>query len=178
MYYIPNVWSMTYKRNIIILCVYLYIWKAIILFTISWYSILLHAWFRSECILCGSVTVTAVAKAVLDRCMVDNVTLEDRNIMNTKDYKVEFNYEFLDDYCDPSFKQTLQKQIPVRKVTRDLSLKNRYELSDIASTVDETSSVEEVEKNKGFVATWGPEAFSPKYHPLALMVSWLDHLLL
>ena len=96
--------------------------------------------------------------------------------MNTKDYKVEFNYEFLDDYRDPCFKQTLQK--PVRKVARSLHLKNRDELSDVASTIDETSSMEEVEKNKGFVATWGPEAFSPKYHPLALMVSWLYHLLL
>ena len=124
---------------------------------------------------CGSVTVTAVAKAVLDRCMVDNITLEDKNIINTKNYKVEFNYEFLDDYRDASFRQRLQNQISPR-IARGLKGKSREDLSDVASTVDETSSVEEVEKNEGFVATWGPETFSPKYHPLALMVSWLDHL--
>ena len=107
--------------------------------------------------------------------MVDNITLEDKNIMNTKDYKVEFNYEFLDDYRDASFRQRLQNQISPR-IARSMRLKSREDLSDVASMVDEASSVEEVEKNKGFVATWGPETYSPKYHPLALMVSWLDHL--
>ena len=113
-----------------------------------------------------------VAKAVLDRCMVDNVTHEDKNIMNTKEYEVKFNYEFLDDYRDNTFRQKLRHQLTLHsRNARRLNVRNRDEFSDTASTVDDVSSVEEADKNEGFVALWGPESFSPKYHPLALMVS-------
>lgn len=102
--------------------------------------------------------------------MVDNVTHEDKNIMNTKEYEVTFNYEFLDDYRDNTLRQRLRNRLTQRANARRFHVKNHDEFSDTASTVDDVSSLEEVDKNKGFVATWGPESFSSKCHPLALMV--------
>ena len=66
---------------------------------------------------------------------------------DTMQYEVEFNYEFLDDYHDTS---------------------------DDSNILDEASSMEEAQKNKGFIAKWGPKGFSRKNHPLALMVSWFE----
>ena len=114
---------------------------------------------------------TDVAKAVLDRCMVDNVTPEDKNIMNTVNYKVEFNYEFLDDYRDVPWRERWQKRIPCcfPKVTVEENevIKN-YAFSDITSTVDDAAA--ENATSKYFVAAWGPPGFSPITHPLQLMV--------
>jgi len=102
--------------------------------------------------------------------MVDNVTHEDKNIMNTREYEVKFNYEFLDDYRDNTLRERLRDRLTLRANARRLNVRNHDEFSDTASTVDDVSSVEEVDKNEGFVALWGPESFSSKYHPLALMV--------
>ena len=113
-----------------------------------------------------------VAKEVLDRCMVDNVTHEDKNIMNTVNYKVEFNYEFLDDYRDVPWRERWRKRIPCcfpNNVPEEENevIKN-YAFSDITSTVDD--AVAENATSKHFVATWGPPGFSPISHPLQLMV--------
>ena len=106
--------------------------------------------------------------------MVDNITPEDKNVMNTKKYKVEFNFEFLDDYRDESFGERLQRRFSRGPFGKRFNVKLHDEASDAASTVDDASSVNKVEKNKGFIANWGPETFSPKFHPLALMVSWFE----
>lgn len=108
-----------------------------------------------------------VAKAVLDRCMVDK---EDKN---TEKYKVEFNYEFLDDYHDLPWRERWRKKIPCcfPKVNTDEDnemAKNKYVVSDITSDVDTTAA--ENAKSKRCVAAWGPPGFSPITHPLQLMV--------
>ena len=69
---------------------------------------------------------------------------------DTEQYKVEFIYEFLDDYNDIPFCQ------------------NASEDSDNGA---DANSVDEVENNKGLAAKWGPKKFSRRKHPLALMVS-------
>ena len=102
--------------------------------------------------------------------MVDNISQENKNIMNTKDYKVEFNYEFLDDYRDETFGRKFGRRFASYHVTEQLKLTKRDEFSDTASSVDDVASVQTEQKNKGFIAQWGPAVFSPKYHPLALMV--------
>jgi len=113
-----------------------------------------------------------VAKEVLDRCMVDNVTHEDKNIMNTVNYKVEFNYEFLDDYRDVPWRERWRKRIPccfpnnVPEEENEVIKNDAF--SDITSTVDD--AVAENATSKHFVATWGPPGFSPITHPLQLMV--------
>ena len=76
-------------------------------------------------------------------------TPEDRNTADDKRFKVEFCYEFLDDYRDK------------RRGTTEVSG------LDDASSEDPAAEP----KNKGFVAKWGPEVFSRNQHPLALMVS-------
>ena len=115
-----------------------------------------------------------VAKAVLDRCMVDNVTPEDKNIMNTNDYKVEFNYEFLDDYRDVPFKERCRRRVPCcfPKDTDeyDETFKN-FAFSDLTSAADD--GIDEFTDGKGFVATWGPPGFSTVNHPLRLMVRYV-----
>ena len=68
---------------------------------------------------------------------------------DAKQYVAEFNYEFLDDYDDK------------RSVAEDSN--------NIIYT-----SVDEVEKIKGFAAKWGPKGFSRWDHPLALMVRWFE----
>lgn len=100
----------------------------------------------SECTLYKPVNLTAAAKAVLDNCM----RVVDTQEANSKRCKVEFSYEFLDDYRDK------------KRDTTELS------------SLDAASSMDLEAGNKGFVAKWGPEVFSRTYHPLGLMVSWFD----
>ena len=93
----------------------------------------------------GSITFTAVAQAVLNRCMEVDYEFDEATILKVK---VGFNYEFLDDYRDePS--QELE--------------------SHTERTTSNSSSENTENKNK-----WGPE-FSAKNHPLAQMVSWFEY---
>ena len=103
--------------------------------------------------------------------MVDNITPEDKNIMNTTNYKVEFNFEFLDDYRDVPFKERWMKRIPCcfpKADDGDDELYKNYAFSDITSAVDDSGGEDANSKNT--VATWGPPGFSPLTHPLQLMV--------
>ena len=77
-------------------------------------------------------------------------TQDGMSTTDTEQYKVEFIYEFLDDYNDIPFCQ------------------NASEDSDNGA---DANSVDEVENNKGLAAKWGPKKFSRRKHPLALMVS-------
>ena len=132
------------------------------------YIYTLHTWHSNEPYCVVSVDV---AKAVLDRCMVDNVTREDKNIMNTEKYKVEFNYEFLDDYRDVPWKERWRKRVPCcfsKESEEDGELIKNYAFSDVTSTVDAIGT--EHATNQPFVAAWGPSGFSPLAHPLQLMV--------
>lgn len=96
----------------------------------------------------GSITFTAVAQAVLNRCVEVDYEFDEATIFKVK---VGFNYEFLDDYRDePS--QELE--------------------SHTERTASNSSSENTEDKNK-----WGPE-FSAKNHPLAQMVSWFEDITL
>ena len=101
------------------------------------------------------------AKAVMDCCMdllkvgKEGSKQEDTCTADNEQYKVEFDYEFLDDYCD---NQVCQK----------------HHASEDSGRVDGARLKDKLAKNKGFVADWGPKSFSRRKHPLALMVSWLN----
>ena len=55
----------------------------------------------------GSVTFTAVAEAVLDRCMWINAEWDE----DPTKVEVQFNYEFLDDYRDESSEESWTEMI-------------------------------------------------------------------
>ena len=80
-------------------------------------------------------------------------TQDGMSTTDTEQYKVEFIYEFLDDYNDKPFWQ------------------NTAEDPDSGA---DANSVNEVENNKGLAAKWGPKGFSRRKHPLALMVSYCE----
>ena len=84
-----------------------------------------------------SATCTAVAEAVLDRCVWTNAMW----ITDPTKVRVEFNYEFLDDYRDEPLKQWGKTKIP------------------------SFASVGAKDQNQG------RPVFSAKDHPLTLMVS-------
>lgn len=115
---------------------------------------------------CGSVTVTAVAKVVLDHCMIEND--KDKNT-HDQQCNVEFNYEFLEDYCDKPISRKDRRQPSKQRDVERLDLQN---LS--ASGAHSASSKLDNGKNQDEPARWRPLEFSPKYHPLALMVSWIE----
>ena len=110
-------------------------------------------------ILCGSVTLAAVAKVVLDRCMRQNVTKDRSTQKKTHNRTVEFNFEFLDDY-------KMFLKLHPKQSSDDEEMKSR-----LPKTHSARSSLKDKEENQGFIAQCGPEVFLPKYHPLALMVS-------
>ena len=114
----------------------------------------------------------AVAEAVLDHCM--KTQLESWEHLT----KVQFRYEFLEDYHDESVKDWWRRMIP--------SCFRRSASSDIASNACQASA-EDTEGTHHFGHTshstqgthetlsvgrndWGPK-FSAKDHPLAQMVS-------
>ena len=80
-----------------------------------------------------------------------------RSTADAKQYVAEFNYEFLDDYQDKGFGQ----------LSMSCFAKNS------SNNILEASE-DEMEKNKGFAAKWGPQGFSRWDHPLGLMVSWFE----
>ena len=113
-----------------------------------------------------------MAHAVLDRCMTDNATEENPDIVNSKNYEVTFDFEFLEDWR-PQVARTLRgrlsrltrRQREVGRSTDNLDVKPL----DVASSVD-SSLVAGNDEEKQAVK-WKPEGFSRAWHPLSLMVS-------
>ncbi len=82
---------------------------------------------------------------------------------DTEQCKVEFSYEFLDDYHD---------DIPFWQ--KYVCPRSKHHTYDDFNNGADANFMDEVEKNEGIAAKWGPKKFSRRNHPLALMVSWFD----
>ena len=90
----------------------------------------------------------AVAEAVLDRCMLTNK--KKFTIKEPTNVYFKFNYTFLDDHCGVSLETWWKRW-----------------MGGIRSCFGwKATDLNTMEENQ-----WRPE-FSPKDHPLALMVSW------
>ena len=111
-------------------------------------------------------TFSDVAHAVLDRCMSDNATEENPDIVNNKDYEVTFNFEFLEDWRPHETK--FVDSITMRRNTRG-HIATSVEADD--SPVSSHQSAEDDVKHS---ANWKPKGFSKRYHPLHCMVSLLN----
>ena len=116
-----------------------------------------------------------MAHAVLDRCMSDNVTEENPDIVNSRKYEVTFDFEFLEDWRPHEAKfvdtDTMRRntwgRIAPRNLTRTTS-KKYFEAAD--SVVSSHHGAEDDEKHS---TKWKVEGFSKRYHPLHRMVSLL-----
>ena len=54
-------------------------------------------------------TCIDVAKLVFNRCSRNNATKEGKITPQSKEFRVEFNYEFLEDYRDPKSRSILNR---------------------------------------------------------------------
>lgn len=97
-------------------------------------------------------------KVKMQRSTQDSMSTND-----TEQYKIEVNYEFLDDYHDDT--PFWQKYVCPR---------SEHHIYDDFNNGADANFMDEMEKSKGFAAKWGPKKFSRRKHPLALMVSWFD----
>ena len=131
------------------------------------------------------VAFTAVAKAVLDRCICtsDSSNQEDKNGMNKSESAgrrlVKAIPKAVLNHCMSSADSDTQEDKNIKK-TKGYNVEFNYEYLDDyrdkcataeLAGLDDDSSVDPEPRNKGFVAKWGPEVFSRNHHPLALMVS-------
>ena len=111
-----------------------------------------------------------VASAVLDRCLMDNATVENPDIVNSKDYEVTLDFEFLEDWR-PKVSRDWG-----REITR-LNHRHAYytqhaqglrQPSELPFSSDQESTLQHTEDD---CSSWKPEGFSKVNHPLSLMVS-------
>ena len=114
-----------------------------------------------------------MAHAVLDRCMSDNATEENPDIVNSKKYEVTFDFEFLEDWRPAvstglvrgMTKMSLRRGHVVSRSTEDLDGRRLDAASSVGSSHD---SADDEEKQS---TRWKPEGFSRVHHPLLLMVN-------
>ena len=130
--------------------------------------------------LCFS-TFSDVAHAVLERCMTDNVTEKNPNIMSSRNYKVTFDFEFIEDWRTPPhthLKRRLNRMNPnlmntnisdfdPRKPTGTSSITSTLEPQDKEKQSDNMGLEREEEEQ---ATKWKPEGLFKQHHPLNLMV--------
>ena len=113
-----------------------------------------------------------MAHAVLDRCMSDNVTDSEENpdIMNSKDYEVTFDFEFLEDWRPHESVDSNTTRCNTRghNVPQDFTRTTSLEAADSV-----VSSHQSAEDDKKHSTKWKVNGFSQRYHPLNRMVSLL-----
>ena len=133
----------------------------------SSFSYIPTSWVRCVCF----STSSDVAHAVLDRCMSDNATEENPDIVNSRNYEVTFDFEFLQDWRPHKAKLSSHT---TRRNRRNWNL----ELGEAhgSPTVDVASSVgnSDLSKEEKQATKWKPEGFSKLHHPLHLMVRELS----
>ena len=122
-------------------------------------------------------TFSDVAHAVLDRCMTDNVTEDNPDIMSSKDYKVTFNFEFIEDWrTSTRLKRSLNRNN--RNLTNTniadyfSSPMHAYTTASTLSPRDKEkqSDTHSLEREEEQATKWKPEGFFKQHHPLNLMV--------
>ena len=107
-----------------------------------------------------------MAHAVLDRCMSDNATEENPDIVNSGKYEVTFDFEFLQDWRPhEATLSTHTTRRNRRNWSPKLSETGGSPPLDVASSVDNSDISKEKQATK-----WKPEGFSKLHHPLNLMV--------
>ncbi|KAL5457261.1 hypothetical protein EMCRGX_G034508 [Ephydatia muelleri] len=118
---------------------------------------------------CGSETplrkmiqkMPDVAEEVLNRCMHSNASKDGPISVNSPEYRVEFVYEFLDDYRDsPSLWDRLRGRSH-DAVHFESQRSNEEDNASIISV--------DIRKDPGYSTTWGPIGFSRLHHPIHLM---------
>ncbi|KAL5486880.1 hypothetical protein EMCRGX_G019417 [Ephydatia muelleri] len=118
---------------------------------------------------CGSETplrkmiqkMPDVAEEVLNRCMHSNASRDGPISVNSPEYRVEFVYEFLDDYRDsPSLWDRLRGRSH-----------DAVNFKSQRSNDEDNASIISVDmmKDPGYSTTWGPIGFSRLHHPIHLM---------
>jgi ankyrin repeat protein len=112
-----------------------------------------------------------VACAVLDRCLTDNATVENPDIVNSEDYELNLDFEFLEDWR-PKVSRDWGREIARLNHRHDYYIQNAHALaqpSELPLTTDEKSTPEHTEEN---CSSWKPEGFSKANHPLSLMAKY------
>ena len=127
---------------------------------------------------------TAVAEAVLNRCMKVN----DDQTPDSPDFEVAFNFEFLEDFSRPEpglielatelqsgLQEGFQAGLHGLQNLGDRITKSRGDLTaleeeDAQSVSNEEEDEEEKEKSKYWFTSWGPPEFEKSNHPLSIMV--------
>ncbi|CAI8048714.1 Transient receptor potential cation channel subfamily A member 1 homolog [Geodia barretti] len=125
-----------------------------------------------------------VAEEVFNRCTVTNATKDGKIRPDSREYRVLFNYEFLEDFQD---RETAAHRL-ARRLTRkehsalaisadgeeqeDLSDSRSVKSSDDAEAghVDMITKLRS-RKGRRFTTSWGPEGFRKSRHSLSVMVA-------
>ena len=161
------------------MCTYVHMYVCIPIYS-SYVRTYVHtSWVHCVCF----STFSDVAHAVLDRCMSDNATEENPDIVNTRKYEVTFDFEFLEDWRQAVStglvrgltKMSRRRGHAVNKSTEDLNGRRL----DVASSVGSSHDGADDEEKQS--TRWKPEGFSRVHHPLLLMVNcncvWWSRLL-
>ena len=144
----------------------------------------MHGYFLLRTVLpslsLSSSAPAEVALAVLDRCFTDNATEENPDIVNSKNYEVTLDFEFLEDWrpkVSRGFKGRLSR-LTRRGIVYDESYSSTANLytnsSNAVSSVDISSHATSENEEENQSTRWKVEGFSKNRHPLSLMVSDSD----
>ena len=134
----------------------------------------LTSWVHCVCF----STFSDVAHAVLERCMTDNVTEKNPNIMSSRNYEVTFDFEFIEDWRTPPhtrLKRRLNRMNP-NLMNTNISDFGPRKPTSITSTLEPQDKEKQsnsmgLEREEEEQATeWKPEGLFKQHHPLNLMV--------